>query len=448
MSETKKSIRNIVNRLFSTGFFHIFGSSTINKVIGFLSSIVLVRILTKPEYGTFTYAWNKYSIIILLSGLGVESGMLQLASEHSGDADYALKVTDYSTRFGLKVNVLLAFVLLGIGLFFPLKLPEGRYLICTLCLLPIVQLMSGMTSCYLRSQKRNQEFSKLAVINTALVFTVSAGCAFFLREMGLVIGHYTGALAVFIIGRYVYRVRLFDQRAGNLNEEKKDLLKISIISMVNNSLSQLMYLLDVFVLGIVDPQETILASYKVATIIPTALSFIPLSLITYLYPYYAEHRNDGQWCLKHYKKILLGLGAFNLAVSALMFLLAPFIIQVLFGKEYLDSVTVFRILSLNYFFSGTFRILSGNLLVTQRKLKFNLLVAIVSSTVNIVADYFLIQRWGSVGAAAATVSVVLISSIMSTTYLIYTFKKQSSSGESQNNGDSAYQAPGRTGIDH
>ena len=419
-------VKGKLGKLFKTGFFHIFGSGAVNKIIAFMSSIVLVRILTKTEYGIFTYAWNKYSIVILLSGLGIESGMLQLASEHSGDSDYALKVTNYSTRFGLKINILLAFVLICIGLFFPLKLPEGRYLLCALSLLPILQLMSGMTSCYLRSQKRNQEYSKLAVISTVLVFAISAGCAFFLREMGLVIGHYAGAVAVLLIGRYVYRVRLLDKHTGDLNEEKNDLLKISIISMVNNGLSQLMYLLDVFVLGIVDPQETILASYKVATIIPTALTFIPLSLITYLYPYYAEHRNDGQWCLAHYKKILLAMGMFNLVVSALMFTFAPFIIRVLFGADYLDAVAVFRILSLNYFFSGTFRILSGNLLVTQRKLKFNLLVAIVSSTVNIVADYFLIQWWGSVGAAAATLSVVLISSVMSTTYLVYTFKKQAS----------------------
>ena len=418
------SLLSKTKRLFQTGFFHIFGSSVINKIIVFLSSIVLVRILTKAEYGTFTYAWNIYSIVIIFNGMGVESGMLQLSSEHSGDAAFANKVSNYATRFGLRFNVLLTIVLLAIGLFVPLKISGGKPLLCALCMLPTAQLFFNMTSCYLRSQKRNQEYARLAVINTSVIFLVSAGCAVLFREMGMVVGYYAAYIVTGLIGFFAFRVQLIRKKAEDLGDDKKPLLKISFISMINNGLSQLMYLLDVFVLGIVDPQETILASYKVATMIPAALAFIPVSLITYLYPYFAEHKDDGKWCFKRYKQILLAFGGFNLALSAVLFFAAPLIVSLLFGEQYMDAVPVFRLLSVNYFFSGTFRILSGNLLVTQRKLKFNLLVAIISSTTNIVADFFFIQWWGSIGAALATVLVVLVSSILSTTYLIYTFRQK------------------------
>lgn len=409
--------------LFMTGFFHIFGSSVINKVIAFLSSVVLVRILTKVEYGAFTYAWNIYSIVLILNGMGIESGILQLASEHSGDVEYTNKVSNFGTKFGLRFNLILVAVLLGIGLFAPLKIEAGRPLLCALCVLPVFQLLYNLTSSYLRTQKRNQEYAKLQVTNTILVFVISAGCAFLFREMGMVVGHYVAYIAAYLVGLLAFHVHLISRRAGELEEnDRKPLLKISFISMLNNGLSQLMYLLDVFVLGIVDPQETILASYNVATMIPAALTFIPLSLITYLYPYFAEHKDDGKWCLNRYKQILLGLGGFNLALSAVLFAAAPLIIRILFGEQYLDAVPIFRLLAVNYFFSGTFRILSGNLLVTQRKLKFNLFVAIVSSLTNAVADYFFIQWWGSMGAALATVLVVLVASVLSTTYLIYTFR--------------------------
>lgn len=419
-----EKIKAKICQLFKTGFFHIFGSSVINRIIGFLSSIILVRILSKAEYGTFTYAWNIYSIIILFNGMGIEFGALQLSSEHSGDTLYANRVSNYGIRFGMRFNLLLVIALLGIGLFAPLKIAGGRPLLIALCLMPTVQLLYNMTSCFLRSQKRNQEYATIAVINTVMVFVVSAGCAFLLREMGMVVGHYVAYVVAYLVGLLVFHVHLFSRDDGELGEDKKPLLKISFISMLNNGLSQLMYLLDVFILGIVDPQETILASYKVATMIPAALTFIPLSLITYLYPYFAEHKDDGKWCLNHYKKILLGLGGFNLAFSAVLFVAAPLIIRLLFGQQYIDAVPIFRLLAVNYFFSGTFRILSGNLLVTQRKLKFNLFVAIVSSLTNAVADYFFIQWWGSMGAALATVLVVLISSVLSTTYLIYTFRRK------------------------
>ena len=61
--------------------------------------------------------------------------------------------------------------------------------------------------------------------------------------------------------------------------------------------------------------------------------------------------------------------------------------------------------------------------MTQRKLGFNFFVALISGGVNVVADFYLISSMGSIGAALATVLVVIVSSILSTAYLIYTFKK-------------------------
>ena len=107
---------------------------------------------------------------------------------------------------------------------------------------------------------------------------------------------------------FIFKITLLSNKRESIGEDKKPLLKISIISMTNNSLSHLLYLLDVFVLGIVDPQETILASYKAATIIPTALTFIPSALMTYVYPYFAQHRLDKKWCRKYYKITVLCFG--------------------------------------------------------------------------------------------------------------------------------------------
>lgn len=422
MINEKNFVWKKVKKLFTSGFFHIFGGNVINKVITFVSGVVLVRILTKTEYGTFTYAWNIYGIVLLFSGLGLDSSLLQLSSEHCGEEEYTKSACTYSARLGLLFNGLLFLTLILLGVFAPLKIEAGRPILCALCLLPLFQFLYSMIVSYLRAQRRNQEFAKLTVLNTFVCFSVSIVAALLVREMGLVIGHYAAAISATVVGILYFRVHLFSKNPIDIGKDKKALLQIGLISMVNNGLSQLMYLLDVFVLGIVDPQETILASYKVATIIPTALTFIPQSLMLYVYPYFAEHREDGKWCLRRYKQILLGLGALNLCVSAVLVVAAPLIMGLVFGKEYLDAVPVFRLLSINYFISGTFRIVSGNLLVTQRRLKFNLLVAIVTSVTNIIADYFFIQWWGFMGAAYATVLVVLISSIMCTTRLIVSFR--------------------------
>lgn len=418
-----------IKTLIRTGFFHIFGASAINKVLAFLCNIVLLHIISKSEYGVFTYAWNIYSIVILFSGMGITSGILQLCSEHAGDEEYTKRATDYGTRFGLRFNLILVAILLGIGLFAPLKIESSRTILIATCLMPIVQLYFEMININLRVKKLNKQYARMQLSNTAIFYLVTLTSAFVLREMGLVAGHYISWIASIVIGVFVFKVSLISDKRESVGKDRGPILKISLISMTNNSLSHLLYLLDVFVLGIVDPQETILASYKAATLIPTALAFIPASLMTYSYPYFAQHRKDKAWCRKYYKLTLLGFGAFNMFVSAFLVILAPFIVKYTYGSQYLDCVPVFRILSINYFISATFRTLSGFLLLTQRALKFNLFVAIVSSVVNIFADYFFIQWWGSVGAAFATVLVVLVSSILSTTYLLYLYNRKKETPE-------------------
>ena len=86
------------------------------------------------------------------------------------------------------------------------------------------------------------------------------------------------------------------------------------------------------------------------------------------------------------------MGGLNLVIILPLFILAPSIIRVFYGSNYQDAIFIFRILLINFFVSGTFRILSGNLLVTQRQLKFNFYVALFSGVVNTIGNFILIPK--------------------------------------------------------
>ena len=77
----------------------------------------------------------------------------------------------------------------------------------------------------------------------------------------------------------------------------------------------------------------------------------------------------------------------------------------------------FRILSLGYLIAATFRIPAGNVIASLRKVKVNFYNSIVSGSANVVLDIILIKRYGSNGAAIATVLIFIISSIISNIYL-------------------------------
>ena len=80
-------IKRITSKLGCTGFFHVFGSTAINKIISFASGIVLVRLISKSEYGIFSYANNLLNFFMIACGLGAASGILQMCSEQRDELE-------------------------------------------------------------------------------------------------------------------------------------------------------------------------------------------------------------------------------------------------------------------------------------------------------------------------------------------------------------------------
>ena len=84
----------------------------------------------------------------------------------------------------------------------------------------------------------------------------------------------------------------------------------------------------------------LVAVYKVATIIPVALSFIPNSIVVALLPNIVQNRNNIPWLKKNIKKMFLGMGLFNLVLCCGLYLFAPIVIAVMSGKQYLSAVPI------------------------------------------------------------------------------------------------------------
>ena len=187
-------------------------------------------------------------------------------------------------------------------------------------------------------------------------------------------------------------------------------------------ISNLLILMDVFLIGyiIVSPEK--IAIYKVAATIPEALIVIPNSVVIFVYPYFAEHNMEYGW-IKQNTKRLIGITAImNFIIAGMLFVLAPWIIKLLWGAKYMGAVTVFRILSVNYFVSSTLRVNVSNLLASLRKVKLNFYINIVAGISNIVLDAVLIKYMGIDGAAWATLTVVVITTAMLIPALIHSIR--------------------------
>lgn len=422
MQRQIEKIKNIRRLLFSTGFFHVFGSNVLNQMIAFLSGLLLVRILSKTEYGVYSYAYSIANMFLILNGLGVCSALLQVCSETS-EKKFQKSCYGYSNCIGIPFDLLLGILLAIVSLTVPFKVKGTAQVLIFMSLLPLGMLMFQIKTIYMRATLRMKEFSYANSGNALLIFLFSVTGAFLFGAKGLVTGQ---TLAYFITSGIIaltLRLPIRFNAEGLTPKNKKDFMKISVISSATSGMSQLMNLLDIFILGIIIPQENVIASYKVATTIPLALTFISTAIITYVYPYFAKNKDNKQWLQINYKRLMLVVAGINGTIALLLIVLSPVIIRLVFGRQYLDALIPFCILSLDFFFSCTFSGISGNLLTTQRKLNFNFWRNTIMGVLNTIGNIVFISLWGSTGAAISTFSVGLAGGIAATWKMTVTIKQ-------------------------
>ena len=415
-------VKGTLHKLKNTGFFHIFGFSVINKIFGFAGGIIIVRLVSKSEYGLYANALNLISFFLLLSGMGMVSGAFQLCSENAEDPERREQIFAYGTRFGILFNLAMSLVILLVASFAKLSLPAARPYFILMAFFPLVEIFFQFQQIYLRSAFKNREYAYATTINAVFVLAGSVLGSILFQVKGLIIGHYLAFILTFLLIGRLYQAKIQVKKTTLSPATRKTLFHLSFISMCNNGVSSLLNLLDIFVIGIVIPNEKVTASYKVASTFPTAAVFIPAALVVYIYPYFAAHRTDGVWTRSTFRQVFKWNAILNGILTLLMLVLAPYIIQTVYGNQYADAVPCFQILMVSYFFKAAFRTLAGNLLVTQRKITFNFVVALVSGLLNVVGNFIMVQKMGSIGAAITTLGVCMFAGLWSFVYYLRTIR--------------------------
>lgn len=407
--------------LFRKGLFHIVGSNFINKCITFVTNVALVRILTKEEFGIFTSAFNIFSIVFLFSGFGIASGMLYFCSQKRS-AESKEQYYKYSFAFGLIAGIILSAIMFLYGMFAPLGIEETRKYILLLAILPLVGFVFDYFSIILRTQEENKKYSLLMNANTVIYAGLAILGSCFFGITGTIMGRYLAYIISAVMGFTFCKRFLFIQKKANiqlLKDEKKGLISYSVKAGLTSAMNNILYRIDIFLIGIFVADAAILASYKVGVTIPENLNFIPQSMMVFFLPIIIKHAKERDWLRSKVKQLYAVMALLCGAMTVVLLIAGPLIIRVFWGVQYMDAVPCFRILSISFFFLSTFRLTSTNVLLSLGKAGYTLIVSIISGLCNIVLDIWLTITMGAIGAAYATLIVTILASALSFPYVLY-----------------------------
>ena len=415
-------LKAVTSRLFEAGLFNIFGADVINKILVFVSGMIVVRLIPQSTYGIYSYAYTILGIFLLFNGLGASSAVLQFASERAF-SDRKESVELLGLCWGIAIDVILCLAMLVFPFFVELPVEGSGYLLRFWCLYPIFQLLFDIQLVSLRAALQNKRYSYSTNINNVFTLAFSVLGAVAGGALGLILGRTIAAILTVIVVALAFRVPTCLFSKNNIQvrlngDERKSFIAIAITTAVNSAMNQLTLYLGTTLLGILLPDAVSVAIFQTTLAIPTALNFIPSTLVLFIYPYFARHKDEPSWVIRRYAQVICANAVLSAFIALVVSLFATPVITLLYGESYSTGADVLRILMIGWFFSSSFRTITTNLLVTQRKLIYGILVAIVSSAVLVASSYILIPQFGMQGAAWSQNIVSITAGIAYSAYFV------------------------------
>lgn len=389
------------SELMARGGMWVFASYGMQQVINLVRSIILARLLAPGDFGLIGLASLATAALSVLTDTGIWPALIQRKSldddtKHTAWIIFALR------------GVILGAVLIGLA---PLvaRFFEQPQLTALLRVLAGVFFISGFNSLSIVLLQRDLRFDritylKVAVTVVSLVFSV--GAALLLRNVwAFIVGELAGTTAAMVLSYRIanYRPRLHFSvaRAKELMNFGKYLTGSSIITYLATEGDDALVgkVLGTEALGFYG------VAYRASNLPATSISHV-INQVTV--PGFSRVQDDTARLRSMYLKTLRMTALVAVPFTGLMFILAPFFIPVLYGKQWLPAVPSFMVLC----FFGLERAIgsvAGPVFLAKGRTRLIMLIGLSKLITMAICIVPLTLRYGILGTSiAVTISAVVV----------------------------------------
>ena len=210
---------------------------------------------------------------------------------------------------------------------------------------------------------------------------------------------------------------LFWFKSINLSEKielklpKKELWKYGLFTAGTAVLGDALFSLDVILMGFL-MNESAVANYKTAILIPANLTFIAMTFMQSDFPELARNYKNKiflKYYISNYYKIFIPL---CLGIFIVMFFLDDLIVKLFFGEKYNGIESSFLILTGAFLLNMLFRNLYGNLLSAVGKMEYITLISAFALVILIGLSIFLVPKFGIEGMAISQSITLFITGLL------------------------------------
>lgn len=388
-----KNLRNFIGDFFNNKGQHVFLSLFIAKICAFLGSLFIIRILPENEFGTISIVASVFAIFIPFSGFGSQQSLLRFGSM-SEDLAEKKTLSNYLLKQGFIYQLLLSSLFLLISLFYVNKYEDIFYIF----LLFTIRLVGFYFLNHIQSEFRilgnNRGFARITnIVNISGVLLLLILSYYFGLKGYLVAIAITPFIAFFWFKKeYLFSV------VENFSFTKKEIWNYGLHAAGTALLSDTLFSADVLLLSFL-MNETAVANYKVAILIPANITFLALTFMQSDFPILAKNYRNKNFLtsyITNYYKIFISVAV---GIFLMGFIFKTEILQVFFSERYADNSWVFTILLAGFALNMLLRNLYGNLLSAVGLMKMNTSISILTLIMLVIFSFVFVKKFGIEGMA-------------------------------------------------
>jgi O-antigen/teichoic acid export membrane protein len=413
---TRKQIRG--STLLLAGRFM---TVAVNLVV----QILVVRYLTKTDYGAFAYALSLVSLGASIVTFGLDRSITRFVPIYDEERDHNRMFGTVALAVGTVLSLSLVCLLLvyGLqGLVGASLIGDKRaisLLLILILLIPINALdglIMGMFAVFSRPRAiffRKNVLTPGLRLTIVLLLVLGNQSVFFLA-VGYVLA---GALGVAICSVLLYRTLKSEGLLERFHVRELDFPTRAVFGFTIPLLtSDLVYMTmntsDVVLLGHFGGADDV-ADFRVVWPAAHLNQMVMASFALLFTPAAARMfaRNDREGINGLYWLTAIWIAVLSFPIFALTFSLAGPLTVMLFGERYEDSATYLALLSLAYYFNAALGF-NGLTLKVFGRLRYIVSINVVAALVNLGINFVLIPLYGPLGAAIGTFSTLILHNIL------------------------------------
>lgn len=375
----------------------------IEKIFGmgmrFLIIIFIARYLGPEQFGIFSYALALVTLFGMFGHMGLSGLVIKEIVNNPKNTNKIIGTTFWLKLLGLIIGIILLYI-------YTYFFENDNLLIILIYIMSIALIFQSfevISFWFLSSVKAKYiSISKISAIVLTSIYNViliilSANIIYFACA-NIIQGLIFSVLLIYFY-RKIDKLKIYDWKFSF--KLTKDLLSRSWMIFFAAVLTMIYFKIDQIMLKWLSDMNEV-GTYSAASTLSEAVYFIAASIVASIYPKLLELKkiNTEEYYDK-LQKLLNLLFIIAISISILLSISSEFIISVLFGDEYKNSVSIFVI----HIWASIFiylRMVFDRWFIMEDIYKIYLLTQLIGAVTNIVLNYILIPYFQGVGAAIAT----------------------------------------------